>query len=64
MSQEDAPLCVDWKNGQQFRRKERVSMMVSNWQCVCERLQETELDINTLQTHYAVAFRKPQGSSR
>lgn len=51
MSQEHAPLCVDWKNEQQFRQKERVSMMVSNWQCVCERLQETELDINTLQTH-------------
>ena len=26
-------------------------MMVSNWQRVCERLQETELDINTSQTH-------------
>lgn len=26
-------------------------MMVSNWQHVCECLQETELDINNLQTH-------------
>ena len=51
MSQEDVPLCVDWKNTQQFRPKERVPMMVSNWQRVCERLQETELDINTSQTH-------------
>lgn len=51
MLQEDAPLCVDWKNTQQFRPKERVPMMVSNWQCVCECLQETELDINTSQTH-------------
>lgn len=42
----------------------RVSMMVSNWQHVCECLQETELDINNLQTHTQwVAFQKSQGSS-